>query len=412
MLLWRQGDADAASTPARRHLPAAPAAGANLARGRGLRGVPANVRASAERLRRELRPERGPVDWAPCSSGAGGPKRGSQAVEAYASGRRCRRRTLVGYFGERLERCAGCDRCRRRPVARAGRARRSSLRLARLRAAVGAAAGPWGSALAGAGGAACARATPAGQRGRAGGCAGRRNRAGGALGRAILACPGASRPRGPTAALRRAGAALEAWRRRTRPRAGGARVRRARQCGARRAGDPTRAMPAWRCAGLGPRALAKHGDALLRPDRGRTGPSLSSAHGSGRRRDHGAYRGRGAHLPPRHRRRACRPVFEALVRQLRTLRDRGLIDMPERSVAYAAEEDAGAFLFAGPCYVTDAGREALRSSGAATAAGATAGRERRLPAGPLPSATPSGVRRRPAPGRPSALTAVNSSPHP
>jgi len=42
------------------------------------------------------------------------------------------------------------------------------------------------------------------------------------------------------------------------------------------------------------------------------------------------------------------------------LRERGLIDLPERNGAYAAEEDAGAWLFAGPCYVTEAGREALK----------------------------------------------------
>jgi hypothetical protein len=53
-------------------------------------------------------------------------------------------------------------------------------------------------------------------------------------------------------------------------------------------------------------------------------------------------------------------IFEALVRQLRTLRERGLIDLPERNGACAAEEDAGAWLFAGPCYVTEAGREALK----------------------------------------------------
>jgi len=52
-------------------------------------------------------------------------------------------------------------------------------------------------------------------------------------------------------------------------------------------------------------------------------------------------------------------MFEALVAQLRGLRERGLIDMPERSVAYAANEEAGAYLMAGPCYVTEKGREAL-----------------------------------------------------
>ena len=55
----------------------------------------------------------------------------------------------------------------------------------------------------------------------------------------------------------------------------------------------------------------------------------------------------------------ARPGFEALVAHLRDLRDRGLIDMPERSLARAADEDAGTYLFAGPCFITEAGRDAL-----------------------------------------------------
>jgi hypothetical protein len=112
--------------------------------------------------------------------------------------------------------------------------------------------------------------------------------------------------------------------------------------------------------GLGPRTRAKYGDELLR---------IVAAH----RPDH--------YLPPVDRGDAevlerieggermfgpgaggavAKPVFQALVHQLRALRDRGLIDMPERSVACAADEAAGAFLFAGPCCLTEAGREALR----------------------------------------------------
>jgi hypothetical protein len=34
--------------------------------------------------------------------------------------------------------------------------------------------------------------------------------------------------------------------------------------------------------------------------------------------------------------------------------------MPERSVAYAEQETAGAYLMAGPCYVTELGRDALQ----------------------------------------------------
>jgi ATP-dependent DNA helicase RecQ len=33
------------------------------------------------------------------------------AMRDYVAGRGCRRRTLLGYFGERLEQCSGCDRC-------------------------------------------------------------------------------------------------------------------------------------------------------------------------------------------------------------------------------------------------------------------------------------------------------------
>jgi hypothetical protein len=47
-------------------------------------------------------------------------------------------------------------------------------------------------------------------------------------------------------------------------------------------------------------------------------------------------------------------VFEALVHHLRALRERGLIEMPERSVTYAPAEEAGAYLLAGPCDVTEA----------------------------------------------------------
>ena len=81
-------------------------------------GVPENVLASAERLRRELRPERGPVDWRPVRARRSQAEARIQAVENYAREGSCRRARLVGYFGERLARCAGCDSCgaRRIPV--------------------------------------------------------------------------------------------------------------------------------------------------------------------------------------------------------------------------------------------------------------------------------------------------------
>ena len=51
-------------------------------------------------------------------------------------------------------------------------------------------------------------------------------------------------------------------------------------------------------------------------------------------------------------------LFEVLVNHLRDLHKRGLIDMPERSVATAAGIQWGAYLMAGPCFLTDAGRGA------------------------------------------------------
>jgi ATP-dependent DNA helicase RecQ len=77
----------------------------------GALGVPRNVLASAERLRRELHPERGPVDWRPVRERRSAAEARIQAVEDYARERGCRRARLVRYFGEDLQHCAGCDRC-------------------------------------------------------------------------------------------------------------------------------------------------------------------------------------------------------------------------------------------------------------------------------------------------------------
>ena len=82
----------------------------------GRLGVPGNVLESAERLRRELHPERGPVDWRPIRERRRQAEARIQAVEEYARERRCRRARLVGYFGEVLARCAGCDRCGNRSI--------------------------------------------------------------------------------------------------------------------------------------------------------------------------------------------------------------------------------------------------------------------------------------------------------
>jgi hypothetical protein len=113
---------------------------------RAMARLPANVRASAERLRSELRPEVGPVDWTPVRERRRQAEARIAAVEAYAGGRGCRRRVLVGYFGEQLGRCAGCDRCRTTPSTR-GLPTPVVRRLNRLRQALGGRAGPWGGCL-------------------------------------------------------------------------------------------------------------------------------------------------------------------------------------------------------------------------------------------------------------------------
>ena len=67
-------------------------------------------------------------------------------MERYARDGICRRRALVGYFGERLEVCAGCDRCRSEPASRP-LPRAVAERLTRLRQALGGKSGPWGGCL-------------------------------------------------------------------------------------------------------------------------------------------------------------------------------------------------------------------------------------------------------------------------
>jgi superfamily II DNA helicase RecQ len=106
-------------------------------------GVPGNVLEAAERLRRELRPERGPVDWRPVVERRRQAEARIQAVADYAQGSSCRRGRLVGYFGEKLIACAGCDRCglRPRPV---NLNREVSARLGRLRSALARSKTMWG----------------------------------------------------------------------------------------------------------------------------------------------------------------------------------------------------------------------------------------------------------------------------
>ena len=105
--------------------------------------VPANIRASLERLRRELHPERGEVDWTAVRRRRREAEARIGVMEGYAKERSCRRSALLAYFGERLVRCAGCDVCARRaprPLPRP----EAEARLTRLRGAVSHLEAPWG----------------------------------------------------------------------------------------------------------------------------------------------------------------------------------------------------------------------------------------------------------------------------
>ncbi len=109
VMLYRRGDGEfhrlqlGVTFPPRRVLEA-------IWRGRTT-GIPDNVIESAHRLARELRPEHGPVDWGPVKRRLRAARHRLATIDRYASANRCRRRALVGYFGEVLDRCSGCDRC-------------------------------------------------------------------------------------------------------------------------------------------------------------------------------------------------------------------------------------------------------------------------------------------------------------
>jgi len=111
------------------------------------RGVPRNVLSAIDRLRRELRPERGEVDWLPVRRRRREADRRIAVMEQYATGRRCRRPALLDYFGERLVRCSGCDVCGTTARAKP-RSREVRDRLRRLRLELGSRESPWrGSVL-------------------------------------------------------------------------------------------------------------------------------------------------------------------------------------------------------------------------------------------------------------------------
>lgn len=145
VLLWRKGDA----IPHRRQLdvtfPPSSMVERIWAHPDSVR-APRNVRASAERLRHELRPERGPVDWEPVRERRRRAESRIDTMEAYARGSSCRRQSLVGYFGERLGRCSGCDRCAG-PVSSRSLPAAIARRLSALRRALAGRTAPWGGCL-------------------------------------------------------------------------------------------------------------------------------------------------------------------------------------------------------------------------------------------------------------------------
>lgn len=357
VLLWRKGDA----ALHRRQLDVTFPPRALLERvwreGERCPGVPANVLASAERLRHELRPERGPVDWRAVLERRRRAETRIAAVEAYATGRRCRRGALLAYFGENLDQCAGCDRCRRRRMA-APADPDVGARLARLRAAVGECRGAWGAALLEPEVLLALARHPPADPGSLADVPGVGPSLAARWGRAILGALGSAARSGPPAGPRRS--ALEAWRRQVARDAGVPAYQVLADAAvewlsrvAHDAPDPLKGAP-----GLGPRARTKYGEELRRvvaaypPDRYLVPMDQGDAEILER-----IHAGERMFRPGADS--SARRVFEALVAQLRELRERGLIDMPERSVAYSSDENPGAYLMAGPCFVTQAGRAAL-----------------------------------------------------
>ncbi|HET7599461.1 MAG TPA: RecQ family ATP-dependent DNA helicase, partial [Gemmatimonadales bacterium] len=110
------------------------------------RRVPRSVAASIERLRAELAPERGPVDWRAVLGRRAAAAARLEVMEAYLRAGGCRRRRLLAYFGDLAAGCAGCDRCA--PLAPSARLPAAAAeRLRRLRALLADRDAPWGGSL-------------------------------------------------------------------------------------------------------------------------------------------------------------------------------------------------------------------------------------------------------------------------
>nr|MBA3495959.1 ATP-dependent DNA helicase RecQ [Gemmatimonadales bacterium] len=264
VLLWRDGDA----TMHRRQLdvtfPPRPLLERIWRDGQACTGVPANVRASADRLRHELHPERGSIDWSAVLERRRRAESRIAAIEKYARGGGCRRKALVGYFGERLDRCSGCDRCRGRTV-EPPRDPAVATRLARLRAALSPRRGPWGAAILEPEVLLTLARTPPPDAAALADVAGVGSALAERWGRAILDALGSHQVQQPVDTTSPRRLVFEAWRRRVARDAGVPEyvVLKNRVLDALLATHPRDARALAAVPGLGPRALAKYGDALL-----------------------------------------------------------------------------------------------------------------------------------------------------
>ena len=108
--------------------------------------IPANQQASLERLMRELRPGSGQVNWEPVRARKRAAEARLEVMDRYAREGRCRRRALIGYFGEELPRCSGCDVCHRAGPRPEG-SRTLDARVARLRRSLAHLESPWGGGV-------------------------------------------------------------------------------------------------------------------------------------------------------------------------------------------------------------------------------------------------------------------------
>ncbi len=141
--LYRPGDVDRAVTELAVTFPPRKVAEAAWLDPKVLARLPKNLAASVERLRRELRPERGPVRWDRVVRRQEAACRRLETVRQYAADRTCRRAALLAYFGERLVRCSGCDVCGERVGPTRGLSPEAVARVRRLRLALGACGSPW-----------------------------------------------------------------------------------------------------------------------------------------------------------------------------------------------------------------------------------------------------------------------------